>query len=217
LTRAAGAHTVKAGFDLDVVWRDGGLAQDFGGRYVFTALPAIAGLTTRPLSALEAFTAGLPALYFQGYGTTTASGTSRLFSAFVQDRWRVSSKLTAEAGLRYQHYALGLDPVTVSDVGGTTFTYAGPDRGDFAPRASITFDPTGRGRTTLRSAVGVYHEDPLLLVPLVTGIVDGSTLRLLRAGLPLSAAAWRSPDHRLPEPTAAFPSVVQVAAPAFRA
>src|SRR5262249_28829299 len=60
LTRAAGAHTMKAGFDLDVVWRDGGLAQDFGGRYVFTALPAIAGLTTRPLSALEAFTAGPP-------------------------------------------------------------------------------------------------------------------------------------------------------------
>jgi len=62
----------------------------------------------------------------------------------------------------------------------------------------------------------LFHEDPLLLVPLVTGVVNGRTLRLLRAGLPLSAQAWRSPEHRLPEPSTPFPSVVQVAGPGFR-
>jgi hypothetical protein len=216
LTRALGRHTLKAGFDLDLVWRDGGLAQDFGGRYVFTALPAIPGLSARPLTALGAFEAGLPALYFQGYGDTTASGTSRLFAAFVQDRWRLSPRFTVEAGLRYQRYALGLGPVRVSDRAGTTFTYDVPDRGDFAPRVSATFDPTGGGRTTFRGTFGVFHEDPLFLVPLVTSIVDGQTLSLLRAGLPLSAEAWRSPGHRLPEPAVDFPSVVQVAAPGFR-
>jgi hypothetical protein len=156
LTRAAGRHTLKAGFDLDLVWRDGTLAQDFGGRYVFTALPTIPGLVPRPLTALEAFEQGLPALYFQGYGATTASGMSRLFSAFVQDRWRLSARVTLDAGLRYQRYALGVPPVTVSDLSGTRFTYDVPGGGDLAPRLSVTVDPDGRGRTSLRAAFGVF-------------------------------------------------------------
>ncbi|HEY7516540.1 MAG TPA: TonB-dependent receptor, partial [Vicinamibacteria bacterium] len=216
LTRVWGRHTLKAGFDLEVVWRDGQLAQDFGGRYSFTALPAVPGLSTRPLTALEAFQAGLPSLYFQGYGETAASGNSRLASAFAQDRWRLSRGLTLEAGFRYQRYSLGLPARTVSSVGGTSLVYDVPERGDFAPRVSATFDPTGRGRTSLRAAFGVFHEDPLLAAAFVSEIVDGRTLRLLRAGLPVSAAAWRSSGHRLPEPAAAFPSTVQVAGPGFR-
>jgi hypothetical protein len=216
LTRAFGRHTLKAGFDLDFVWRDGALAQDFGGRYVFTALPAVPGLVPQPLTALQAFERGLPALYFQGYGDTEASGTSRLFSAFVQDRWRISPSLTVEAGLRYQRYALGLPPITVSSLEGTSLLYEMKDRGDLAPRVSLAFDPQGRGRTSLRAAFGVFHEDPLLAVALVSEIVDGRRLRLLRAGLPLAAEAWRSPDRRLPEPASAFPSVVQNANPGLR-
>ena len=81
LTRALGRHTLKAGFTYTFEWWSGEIAQDFGGRYVFTALPAIPGLTPRPLSAVEAFEQGLPASYFQGYGTTTSSGTSRYLSA----------------------------------------------------------------------------------------------------------------------------------------
>jgi hypothetical protein len=216
LTRARGRHTWKAGFDLDLVWRDGQFAQDFGGRYVFTALGAVPGLVPRPLSALEAFEQGLPALYFQGYGQTTASGGSRLFSLFVQDRFRATPRLTLEAGLRYQRYALGLDPITVSDTGGGEITYAVPDKGDLAPRVSLVFDPTGTGRSSLRAAFGEFHEDPLLAVAFVSEIVDGHTLRLLRAGLPLAAQAWRAPGHRLPEPMVAFPSTVQVAGPGLR-
>lgn len=215
LTRTVGAHTLKAGFDFDYVWRDGGLAQDFGGRYIFTALPAIPGLVPRPLTALEAFEQGLPALYFQGYGSTTASGRSHLLSLFMQDRWRFRRSLTIEAGLRYQRYALGLQPVTVSNVGGTTLTYEVPDRGDLAPRLSVTYDPAGRGRTILRGSFGLFHEDPLLITALVTEIVNGRTLRLLRASLPLSAQAWQSPDHQLPEPSSPYPRFVQVAGPDY--
>jgi hypothetical protein len=215
LTRAVGRHMLKAGLSYDLEWWKGEIAQDFGGRYVFTALPAIPGLTPRPLSALEAFEQGLPASYFQGYGTTTSSGTSRRFSGFAQDRWRLTPRLTVEAGLRYQRFALGLGPVTVSDLGGTTFTYDVPDRGSLAPRLSITCDPTGRGRTSLRGSFGLFYEDPLLITALVTEIVNGRVLRLLRAGLPVSAQAWSSPDHRLPEPSSPFPSVAQVAGPGY--
>jgi hypothetical protein len=212
VTRAVGRHTLKAGFDLDLVWREGQLAQDFGGRYVFAALP---GLATRPLTALEAFEQGLPALYFQGYDATTASGRSRLVSLFAQDRWLVAPGLTLEAGVRYQRFALGLGPVSVSSLAGTTFSYDVPDGADLAPRFSVTWDPGGRGRTSFRGSYGLFHEDPLLITALVTEIVNGRTLRLLRAGAPLAAEAWRSGGRRLPEPSSAFPSVTQVAGPDY--
>lgn len=217
VTRTRGRHTVKAGFDLDLVRRDETLAQDMGGRYVFTALPAVPGLVPRPLTALEAFQLGLPALYIQGYGNPSATGSTRLFSVFAQDEWRVSPRLELGVGLRYQHYDLGLPVVTVSAPGGASLSYEVPARGSTEPRLSLSFDPGGRGRTRLRAAFGVFHEDPLLAVAATTDVFDGAQLRLLQAGLPLSAQAWRSPEHRLPEPTSSFPSLVQVAGPGFRA
>ena len=93
--------------------------------------PAIPGLAPRPLSRARGLRAGpsrplLPGLR-RDHGLRDRRACSPLFA---QDRWRLSPRLIVEAGLRYQRYALGLAPVTVSDVGGTTFTYEVPDRGD---------------------------------------------------------------------------------------
>jgi len=215
LTRATGRHMLKAGLGLRFIHREQTTSQDMGGRYVFAALPAIPGLTPRALSPLEAFELGLPALYFQGYGDPTSSGSSRMGSLFAQDRWQLSAKLTLEAGARYQWYALGTPLVTVSDLDGSTLTYDIPDHGDLAPRLAAAFDPSGRGRTSLHAAFGLFHDYPLLLVPMVTEIHDGVDLLSLRASLPLSAQAWRSPGRRLPEPSA-FPSQVLTGGPGFR-
>lgn len=215
VARAAGRHTLKAGFGLRFIHREASVSQDMGGRYVFAALPAIPGLTPGPLTSLEAFELGLPALYFQGYGDPTSSGSSRLASLFAQDRWQVSAKLTLEAGARYQWYALGTPLVTVSDIGGTTLAYDIPDHGDLAPRLAAAFDPSGRGLTSFHAAFGIYHDYPLLLIPIVTEVHDGEELLSLRASLPLSAQAWRSPGRRLPQPPS-FPSQVITGGPGFR-
>src|SRR4029077_21000605 len=87
LTQTRGRHALKAGFDVDFGWWDATLAQDFGGRYVFTALPAVSALT-----ALESFQQGLPAVYVQGYGDPSDGGTYRMFSLFAQDHWRDSGR-----------------------------------------------------------------------------------------------------------------------------
>ncbi|HVQ32130.1 MAG TPA: hypothetical protein VMV21_21200, partial [Vicinamibacteria bacterium] len=101
-------------------------------------------------------------------------------------------------------------------VGGARYSYKVPARGDLAPRFSFTFDPTNRGRTSFRGAFGVFHENPLLAVTLVTEIINGQRLRLLRAGLPVAAEAWRSPEHKMAEPADPFPSTVQPVGPGFR-
>jgi hypothetical protein len=216
LTHVRGRHTLKAGFDAEVVWREMLLAQDFGGRFAFAPLPVLAGLTPRPLTALEAFEAGLPAFYFQGYGDPAADGISSAMSLFASDEWRLTPRLTLGAGLRYQRYDVRLPTQRVSGPAGP-IDYEVPASGDLGPRLSISFDPTGRGRTTLRASAGTYVEDALLAIPLVSEIIDGESVRLLQARLPVSAAAWSAPGHRLPEPAAAFPSLVQVAGPGFRA
>jgi hypothetical protein len=216
VTWSRGRHTWKAGFDVDLGSWDGVLAQDFGGRYVFTALPATPGVTDAALSAFEAFQAGLPALYFQGYGNPTAEGSWRQFSVFAQDEWRITPQLEVTAGLRYQHYDLRLHGLTVTAPEGSSLTYDVPARGSFAPRLSVSFDPTGQGRTMLRAAAGAFHEHPLLAVALVSEIVNGQGLLLSQTRLPASAVAWRAPGHRLSAPAGPFPSVVQVAGPGFR-
>lgn len=215
VTRAAGRHTVKAGFGLRFIERKAATSLDMGGRYVFAALLAIPGLTPRALTSLEAFELGLPALYFQGYGDPASSGSTRMASLFAQDRWQVTTRLTLEAGVRYQGYALGTPPQTVSDLGGTTLTYDVPDGGDLAPRLAAAFDPSGSGRTMLHAAFGIFHDYPMLVIPIVTEIHDGVELLQLRASLPLSAQAWRSPGRRLPQPLS-FPSQVQTGGPGFR-
>jgi outer membrane receptor protein involved in Fe transport len=220
VTRSLGRHSLRAGVDVDLVWRDATLAQDFGGRYVFTALPAPPGVVPEvagPLTALQAFDLGLPAIYIQGYGNPTEDGVSRSVSLFAQDQWRVSSRLELTLGLRYQHYDLGLPTGRVSDLGGATYTYDVPARGDLAPRLSVSFNPDGRGRTLLRGALGVFHEDPLLAVATVAEVLDGGHVRLLQGGEALAAEAWRSPGYHLPEPSTPFPSLVQVTGAGFRA
>ncbi len=208
VTRSLGRHVLKAGAELDVVWRDATLAQDFGGRYVFTALPG--------LTALQAYELARPAIYIQSYGNPTEDGASRSFSLFAQDQWRVTERLELTLGLRYRHYDLGRPAGRVSDVDGAAYAYEVPARGDLAPRVSATFDLDGRGRTLLRAAFGVFDEDPLLAVATVAEVIDGAHVRLLQAGSALAAEAWRSPGYRLPEPQVPFPSLVQVTGAGFR-
>src|SRR5688572_20243718 len=71
------------------------------------------------------------------------------------------------------------------------------------------------GRTSFHAAFGLFHEYPLLIVPTVTEVHDGEELLSLRASLPLSAQAWRSPGRRLPQP-ATFPSQVITGGPGLR-
>ena len=215
LTRVSGRHVLKAGAGVRYVGREATIAQDMGGRYTFTDIAPTPGVTPRPLNSLEAFEAGLPSGYSQGYGDPTSSGTSWMGWLYLQDRFQVSPKLTLEAGARYQWYTLGTPPATVSDLGGTTFTYEIPGHGDLAPRLAAAFDPTGRGRTSLHAAFGVFHDYPLLLVPTLTEVHDGVDLLSFQARLPLSAQAWGSPGRRLPQPQS-FASRVVTGSPGFR-
>ncbi|MGZ8845868.1 MAG: TonB-dependent receptor [Pyrinomonadaceae bacterium] len=61
------------------------------------------------------------------------------YSAFLQDKWELNSRVTLDAGLRFDRDQLSA-------------------RNNFAPRIGIVFLPTSSGRTVVRGGVGLFYD-----------------------------------------------------------
>jgi hypothetical protein len=214
-----GNHRVKAGFDFNYInTKRTALPLHFGGRYIFASLPGSVlpaiGQPARatPISAIEAVALGLPAAYVQGYGPVGDDYKDSDISVFLQDDWRLSSKVTLKAGVRYQRQSPYDDiNYSVSDLGGATRTYQLPaDNNNIAPRLAIAFDPKGDGRTSIHGAYGIFYDNQIIAIAQIgngiRGTADGVRTLVLR--FPASVAPWRAPGHRIPEPTTPYPSLI---------
>ena len=106
------------------------------------------------MTALEAFALGLPALHVRGFGNSAGPFTYQELSAFAQDDWRVTSRLTLKAGLRYQVQIWPATETTITSVGGTSLRYPFPqDRNNLAPRLGMSFNLDRNGRRLDRRRV----------------------------------------------------------------
>lgn len=132
---------------------------------------------------------GRPASFQQGNPFVTRQQSNYL-GLYVQDAWQVRSRVTVNAGLRWEPFF----PVTDADgqfnhfsldqfrngVRSTVFRnapvgvifdgdpgYPGHAVGkrqfaEFAPRLSVAWDPRGNGRTAVRAAYGLFYDRPHL-------------------------------------------------------
>jgi hypothetical protein len=169
-------------------------------------------------SGLEQFVAG----DVRGSGNFVFVGSShRLVSQksigfFVQDDWRVTPKLTVNAGLRYdlslpiheQHDLLSnFDPIKgLVQVGKQISKPYNTDYNNFAPRLSVAFDPWGKGSVVVRAGAGIIYEIPHISVYIGQTNTNASGLALNPtgvAGAPTGAgggtiaAATISPDSTM--------------------
>lgn len=100
------------------------------------------------------------------------------YAGYITDTYRVNSRLTLNAGWRYDLYmpvkelnGLGLMPVLQNNNAITTllsnatldFTsgdtgrpFYETDRNNFAPNVGLAWDPKGNGKMAVRAAYGVY-------------------------------------------------------------
>jgi hypothetical protein len=206
-------HGVKAGveYNLDTTTSDGGsLPLHFGGRYIFSPLPAVPALgIPAPITALQALALGLPAAYVQGYGNPDTKPTYHNLSAFIQDDWRLSN-VTLKLGVRYQKQFWPGTQYNVPAPGNNRLSYTFPDdNNNVAPRLAVAWDPGGDRRTSIHGAYGVFFDNHITALNGVTDILDGTQgVRTLVLQFPNSLAAWRAPGQRLPEPTTPYPSLI---------
>jgi len=90
------------------------------------------------------------------------------FAGFVQDEFRIRNNLSVTLGIRYEAYTVPYevngkvatipDPLhdTAVTVGGPLFI--NPSSKNFAPRASLAWDPFGGGQTVLRAGGGIFFD-----------------------------------------------------------
>ena len=203
---ARGRHALKAGVDINLVDnRDIGLPLNFGGQFFFVALtPALAAAfgLPGPVDAIQAFALGLPVAYVQGYGEPFTK--TRYFDAsmFVQDEWRPRNTLTLRLGVRYQKQFWD--------------EASGSGNFDLGPRAAVSWDPSGRGRTSIGAAYGLFFDSQFNAPLSAASLADGEHVRVAAFQGAPAVQAWRSPDRRLPPAVlASAPSLALTVAPSF--
>ncbi len=121
-------------------------------------------------NSFDDFLAGAPSggRSAEGYSQRVTSQDS--FALYLQDSWRITSRLTANYGLRWDYYGVigaqnnlfsiltpADDLVRVGIPGGPSSLYP-KDYNNFAPRVSLAYDLHGNGRSVLRGGYGLFYD-----------------------------------------------------------
>ena len=147
-----GSHFFKAGGDVTHIAATSSFPVSFAGSFTF--------------GSLAAFTAGTPTTFTQGFGNPQIDLPDTLYSAFAQDSWSVSDRLTLVYGLRYDYDAqpqnVPRDPSNPIEAPLDDGIHR--DGNNVSPRAGVTWDPVGGGRTLIRGGYGRFYDKVFLLV-----------------------------------------------------
>ena len=168
LTFDRGRHHVKSGGDLRTYRSDGYNHLFARGQATFSG-----AFTGQPLADLLL---GFPTLSLLGVNDNRQALRTWAGNVFVQDDWRVTSRVTVNAGVRYELNAppydadnrmriLDLDTLTLRQVGEDGVPRSGlhGDYNDVAPRAGVSWDVNGTGRWIVRGGYGVFYDSGTLI------------------------------------------------------
>lgn len=185
LTVVQGDHTVKLGgsalfTNIRNQFMNPGTQNQGAGEYSFPNLDAFDGFA--------------PSSYFrpvrQGGGVPFADFGVIEWGLYIQDEWRITPRLTATAGLRWDVAKYTDAPGRVVDVErafGIQTGIAPVDNNNVSPRLALAYDWNGDGRTVVRGGLGYFYgrapyvlggnvqqtERPLLEVNCLGSIPDG--------------------------------------------
>jgi hypothetical protein len=129
---ARGHHLFSFGGGLDWIQENVSAYDGFGAVYIFPTL--------------NAFLNGEPDQYRQAFGNPNTNFATPKYSGFMQDHWTLTSRLTIDAGIRYDFEHL---PAQFKE-----------DINDFAPRIGLAYSPTPNW--SLRAGFGIFFDRYLL-------------------------------------------------------
>jgi hypothetical protein len=147
-----GRHFFKFGGDITHVASTSSFPVSFAGSFSF--------------GSLASFLAGTPTTFTQGFGNPQIDLPDTLYAAFAQDSWSLTDRLTLVYGLRYDYDA---QPQNVprdrsNPIEAPLDDGIHRDGNNVAPRAGLTWDPVGGGRTLIRGGYGRFYDKIFLLV-----------------------------------------------------
>ena len=143
-TRTAGKHIWKAGAAVNRVTLRASAADGFGGVYLF--------------NTLQDFLAGSPDQFRQAFGNPAVNLPVTSFGGFVQDHYSLTSKISADFGVRYDFERLPGE-----------FNQA---THNFSPRIGLAWTPSPRW--VLRAGYGIFF-DRYILADLAQAVdINGS-------------------------------------------
>ena len=156
ITRTAGAHKISAGAAFSRISLDEEGDLDRAGYYQFTSLQNFLAGQASKLNILA-----------PGSGTLRHWHMQQV-SGYLQDDIRLSRHVAIGVGLRYEMATTPVerdgksgslsDPLSDASVTTGGPLYLNPSKRNFAPRASLAWDPVGDGRTAIRLGAGVFYD-----------------------------------------------------------
>jgi Carboxypeptidase regulatory-like domain/TonB-dependent Receptor Plug Domain len=187
-TWTRGGLTWRSGLDMRDVRNDFANHGLGGPTYQFSGLVAPTGLLGSSPAQTQAVATALTATLFGGDGSPT--NPQRVYRSlqqeyFTQADWRLSSRVTANLGVRYSIFGVyrfdgasnlyAVDPATgsiVPDISPLSFGRTSnriervsderplyqSDLNNIQPRLGVAWDITGRSSTVLKAAYGTYHD-----------------------------------------------------------
>ena len=188
VTNTRGAHTIKVGASLSRRRRNIFNVDTINGTFNFqSSITSNCGGTTTACT-IDPNTGFSVATFMLGYPTSIARGLQLgvtgerrpEYAVYVQDDWRVSSKLTVNLGMRYDlfvpyvevnnrqsnfdtstgKFVVAADNATINGISVGRQLQTTPKR-DFAPRLGFAYDVFGHGRTVVRGGYGIFWNNPL--------------------------------------------------------
>ncbi len=149
-TLSRGRHSWKAGYEFRRTFVDGFFDSGYRGKLSF--------------GSLEDFIAGVPASGRQARGNSSRQTFQNNHALYLQDAFRVSQHFTVNYGLRWEYFGVigeEKNRFSLLDAAGNLKTVSQlypRDLNNFAPRASVAWDPSGNGKTVVRAGWGMYYD-----------------------------------------------------------
>jgi Carboxypeptidase regulatory-like domain/TonB dependent receptor-like, beta-barrel/TonB-dependent Receptor Plug Domain len=182
LTQTRGSHTFKVGGAWDYAYNRSVRNQ---ARTTLTAN----GRTSNDVDALVGLLLGRFENAARSFGQTERHMSQTSIGVFINDDWKVTSRLTLSGGVRYEVFS----PVSERDNLATNFF---PDKGlvqlgngidklynsdtnNFGPRAGLAWDVMGDGRTSVRAGYALTYDSAQIGV-VHPGLFSTPTLGVFR-------------------------------------
>jgi hypothetical protein len=122
-------------------------------------IPFCTGPIVTNLSAPQSFAFGIPVDVRIGQNNPKWEGWGKYFGSYLQDSWKMSSRLTVNAGVRFD---VDNEPPPLAQ----NF-YA-------SPRLGLAWDPFGDQKTVVRASAGIYVAPVDVLIPSYAALLGGS-------------------------------------------